>query len=137
MKEEIDKRLSDKNIRITNMRQMVLQMMMKQKSAISLAELEAKFDRVDKSTLFRTLKTFEEKKLIHSIDDGTGSLKYAICKDLCTIDHEDFHVHFLCTICKNTFCLDEIQIPSVTLPPNFSLESVNMIVKGVCSDCKK
>ena len=110
---------------------MVLQVLTEQKTAISLPELEQKFEKADKATLYRTLKTFQENKLIHSIEDGSGSLRYALCQDNCECDPEDLHVHFLCTNCNQTFCLNDIPVPTINLPSSFSLESVNMVVKGV------
>ena len=136
MKNEIDKKLTDKNIKPTAMRELVLQVLSEQKTATSLPELERKFEKADKATLYRTLKTFEENKLIHSIDDGTGSVKYALCQDACECHPEDLHVHFLCTRCKKTYCLNDITVPTINLPKKFSLESVNMVVKGACSNCK-
>nr|WP_321411195.1 Fur family transcriptional regulator [uncultured Carboxylicivirga sp.] len=137
MENEIDKKLEQKNIRPTAMRELVLQVLSEQKTAISLPELERKFEKADKATLYRTLKTFEENKLIHSIDDGSGSVKYALCQDSCECHPEDLHVHFLCTKCKQTYCLNDIPVPLLKLPTSFTLESVNMVVKGVCSNCKK
>lgn len=137
MNPEIDKRLQSKNIKPTAMRELVLQVLSEQKTAISLPELERKFEKADKATLYRTLKTFEENKLIHSIDDGTGSVKYALCQDTCNCQPEDLHVHFLCTKCNQTYCLNEIQIPDINLPYGFLLKSVNMVVKGICFNCKK
>ncbi len=102
-----------------------------------MPELEQKFEKADKATLYRTLKTFQENKLIHSIEDGSGSLRYALCQDNCECDPEDLHVHFLCTNCNQTFCLNDIPVPTINLPSSFSLESANMVVKGVCSNCKK
>jgi Fur family ferric uptake transcriptional regulator len=106
---------------------------------MSLSDLEQKFDKVDKVTLYRTLKTFEENKLIHSIDDGTGSIKYALFIDQCQCSLEsleNLHVHFLCSNCKLTYCLNEIPIPEINLPSCFTLDSINMVVKGICSNCK-
>jgi len=137
MKNEIDHKLEIRNIKPTAMRQLILQILTEQKTAISLPELESKFERADKATLYRTLKTFEKNKLIHSIDDGTGSIKYALCQDSCECHPEDLHVHFLCTNCNQTYCLNDISVPSINLPSSFSLESVNMVVKGVCSICSK
>lgn len=137
MKIEIDKKLENKNIKPTAMRQLVLQVLTEQKTAISLPELEQIFEKADKATLYRTLKTFENNKLIHSIDDGTGSVKYALCHDTCECHPEDLHVHFLCSKCKQTFCLNDIHVPTINLPVNFTMVSVNMVVKGVCSNCKK
>lgn len=137
MKKVIDNKLNLKNIKPTAMRELVLQVLSEQKTAISLPELERKFEKADKATLYRTLKTFEENKLIHSIDDGSGSAKYALCQDACECHPEDLHVHFLCGKCNQTFCLNEIPIPQLKLPYNFSLESVNMVVKGICANCNK
>ncbi len=132
----IESRLISRRIKPTAMRELVLKILSEQKTAVSLAEIENKFDKADKTTLYRTLKTFEENKLIHSIDDGTGSVKYALCKETCQCNPSDLHVHFLCTKCKHTYCLNDIAIPTIILPTDFKLENINMVVKGVCANCK-
>lgn len=33
--------------------------------------------------------------------------------------------------------LNEMPIPEIKLPHSFSLESVNIVVKGICSNCKE
>lgn len=137
MSQTPDDKLNNRNIKPTAMRELVLKVLTEQTTAISLAELEHKFHKADKVTLFRTLKTFEENKLIHSIDDGTGSVKYALCTESCQCNPDDLHVHFFCTLCHHTFCLNDIPIPSVNLPVHFNLESISMVVKGICSNCKK
>ena len=132
-----DNKLLNKNVKPTAMRELVLNALLEQNVAISLSDLEKKFNRVDKVTLYRTLKTFEENKLIHSIDDGTGSVKYALCAENCQCNPHDLHVHFFCTKCKHTYCLNDTPIPSVTLPLNFEISTINMVVKGTCPNCKK
>ncbi len=130
-----DDKLTNRNIRPTAMRELVLDILTEQTAAISLSDLEQNFHKSDKVTLYRTLKTFEEKKLIHSIDDGTGAVKYALCKESCQCHPEELHVHFLCLKCQHTFCLNDIPIPFIKLPVNFSIENINMVVKGVCANC--
>jgi len=137
MDKEIDKKLHSRNIKPTAMRELVLKVLTEQKTAISLSELEDEFANADKSTLYRTLKTFEEKKLIHSIDDGSGAMRYAVCHDSCECNPNDLHLHFFCNSCKQTFCLNEIPVPKINLPVGFKLENVNMVVKGICINCKK
>ena len=132
---DTDDKLTSRNIKPTAMRELVLDILTEQKMAISLSDLEQKFHKSDRVTLYRTLKTFEEKKLIHSIDDGTGAVKYARCKESCQCHPEDLHVHFFCIKCQHTFCLSDIPIPLINLPVNFSVENINMVVKGVCSNC--
>ncbi len=134
--EKTDEKLQARHIKPTAMRELVLKVLTDQKTAISLSDLEDQFERADKATLYRTLKTFEKSKLIHSVDDGTGSVKYALCNDSCICNPEDLHVHFYCTKCEKTYCLNDIPVPSINLPSGFQLESVNMVVKGVCANCK-
>jgi Fur family ferric uptake transcriptional regulator len=134
---ENETKLENRNIKPTAMRELVLRVLSEQTTAISLADLEQAFEKADKVTLYRTIKTFEEKKLIHSIDDGSVSVKYALCRETCQCHPEDLHVHFLCTKCKQTFCLTDIPVPSINLPVDFSLENINMVVKGICANCRK
>ena len=133
----IENKLSKYNIKPTAMRVLVLKVLVDQKTAICLSDLENKFDRADKVTLYRTLKTFEKNKLIHSINDGTGVVKYALCNENCVCDTEDLHAHFHCTKCKLTYCLNDISMPSIALPLNFTLDTINVVVKGKCFNCAK
>jgi len=132
-----DNKLTSRDIKPTAMRELVFDILAEQKTAISLSDLEQQFHKSDKVTLYRTLKTFEEKKLIHSIDDGTGAVKYALCKETCQCHPEELHVHFFCSKCQHTFCLNDIPIPSIILPVNFKLETINMVVKGICANCNE
>ncbi len=135
MNKEIDDKLKLKNIKPTAMRQLVLEVLLQHKTAISLPELEQKFEKADKSTLYRTLKTFQEKQLIHAVEDGTGSLRYAVCDDFCTCEPKDLHVHFLCIKCNKTYCLHDIPVPEIELPEGFTFENANFVIKGICKKC--
>lgn len=132
----MEDRLTKRDIKPTAMRELVLKVLTEQKTAISLSDLEHQFEKADKVTLYRTLKTFEENKLIHSIDDGSGSIKYALCLESCMCHPKDLHVHFKCIRCNQTYCLKDIPVPGIVLPSGFALESINMVVKGVCINCK-
>jgi Fur family ferric uptake transcriptional regulator len=131
-----EKQLRSRNIKPTAMRELVLDVLSRQTAAIGLPELEEHFEKADRTTLYRTLKTFEEKKLIHKIDDGTGTVKYALCSETCECEPDDLHVHFLCEKCEKTYCLYNIPVPTINLPPGFQLDGVNMVVNGICSNCR-
>jgi Fur family ferric uptake transcriptional regulator len=131
-------KLTNKNITPTAMRMLVLDFLLKQKSAISLSDIEKGLAPADRITIYRTIKTFEEKGLAHAIDDGTGSPKYALCADECDADHHyDMHVHFYCIHCGETICLPDSKIPQITLPMSFRSLEMNLTVKGVCDKCTK
>ncbi|HEY8659435.1 MAG TPA: transcriptional repressor [Hanamia sp.] len=136
MSKELESILIAKQINPTAMRLLVLEFLLKQKAAISLSDLEKEFERSDRTTLYRTLKTFEEKGMIHDIKDGTESIKYAICEADCKDGvHHDMHLHFYCTKCKELFCLPKAEIPEIILPPKFQLEEVSLVARGICSNC--
>ncbi len=135
MNEGLDNKMEFRHIRPTAMRAIVLKLMMEKTAATSLPELENELETADKATLYRTLKTFEQNKLIHRINDGSGTLKYALCKDSCDCDVEDQHIHFHCTKCNGTFCLNDISMPKIILPTGFSLTGIDTVVNGVCSNC--
>ena len=132
-----EQKLANKKINPTAMRMLVLDLLLKQHAAISLSDIEKSLGPADRITIYRTLKTFEEKGLIHIIDDGTGSPKYALCLEECDADrHHDMHVHFYCTSCKETFCLPDSKIPDLSLPNGFTSVEMNLVVKGVCNNCR-
>jgi len=134
--EEIEKQLNKFGVRPTAMRLLVHKFMASQKSAVSLTAVEENFEKSDRTTLYRTLKTFEEKCIVHQIDDGTGVPKYALCNhDESMARHSDLHLHFHCTQCNKTTCLTEHRIPQINLPEKFVPEDINMLIKGICDNC--
>ncbi len=124
-----------REIKPTAMRLLILRTMMRGNEAVSMADIERYLPTVDKSTISRTLSLFLFHRLIHCIDDGSGSVKYAVCDDDCDCSVEDEHTHFYCEECHRTFCLNHIHVPVVTLPDGFSLNSVNYVLKGLCPEC--
>ncbi len=136
MKEKIQKLLSDKKLKNTETRARVLEAFLLTKHALSNQDLENNFEYVDRVTLYRTLKTFEEKGIIHQALDGTDKNKYALCSENCSsVMHHDSHAHFTCSVCASTICLDDVQIPELKIPQGFSLESTNVILNGICNAC--
>lgn len=137
MCEGVLKKLVSRDIKPTPNRLLVLEAIMSASSPVSLADLEAILETVDRSSIFRTLNLFMSHHLVHVIDDGSGSLKYEVCtgEEECSVD--DMHVHFSCERCHKTICLSSTPIPPVELPDGFVMNSANYIVKGICGDCMK
>ena len=134
---EIASILKEGNLSITVSRQKILQLFLNSGGALSHADIERKagehFDRV---TIYRTLQTFVEKGLIHTIPTSDNSIKYALCKNDCIGGHHhDHHVHFVCNVCNNTFCLDDVVTPAISLPFGYNLSEIDVVVKGICRKC--
>ncbi|MDC7217571.1 MAG: transcriptional repressor, partial [Spirochaetales bacterium] len=114
----------------------ILKILLKKQKAVNLMEIEQQFDQVDRSTIFRTLKTFQQNCVIHKIDDGTGAMKFALCDENCSCLLGDLHAHFYCSRCGQTTCLKNHLIENPSLPENFFFESANFVIKGICADCR-
>jgi len=135
---KIEALLKQKSIKSTAMRNLVLQYFLKINKAIDLKDLEIEFHYSDRTTLFRTIKTFEEKGVIHAIKDGSNTTKYALCNEKCTAEnHIDIHPHFYCEKCKSTTCLRLISIPTINIGSDFTINATELIVKGVCDKCNQ
>ena len=133
---EIEKTLENKKVRPTAMRILIYKYLAEKNIAAALTDIENAFAKADRTTLYRTLKTFEEKGIVHQIDDGTGITKYALCEKGCNCDIEqDLHLHFHCTNCNETVCLTQHKIPHINLPEGYLAEDVNLVVKGICEKC--
>jgi len=57
---EIEQKLESKNVKPTAMRTLVYKTLAESGKALSLAELEQRFEKVERSTIFRALKSFED-----------------------------------------------------------------------------
>lgn len=137
MSENIEKLLLERDVKPTAMRILILKSMLGFSRAFSLADLETVMETVDKSTIFRTIILFHEKLLIHSIDDGSGAIKYSVCNSNCSCGISDTHAHFYCLHCNKTFCLEKVAVPDINIPDKLIPVSINLVIKGFCENCTK
>lgn len=124
-------------VRLTAMRLFVYRTMETFENTFSLADLEEKLDTVDKSTIFRIIRTFDEHHLLHDIEDGSGSKKYCLCHSSHHDSIEELHCHFYCNRCQRTFCLNDAHIPLVSIPEGFVTETAEYVIKGLCPECSR
>ena len=139
MDSKIQKILKDHSLRLTQGRSDIISVFIKKNVAIAHSDIEQEVDgKYDRVTIYRTLKSFLDKGLIHKVLDDSGVMHYALCDDACTeIGHQHDHIHFKCTACGETTCLDHVHIPSVDLPQGFTFGESNYLISGVCKKCNK
>lgn len=136
----IEKLLNRYDLRSTHIRREVLRLFLGCDHALTHhrieQEVQGEFDRV---TLYRTLRTFEEKGLLHRVLNDQDTIQYALCKDEHCQTHQhkhvDNHVHFQCEQCARTFCMDDVPIPLVDIPENYKVRSMQLLVMGICDEC--
>ena len=137
MGQSIESLLKEHQLRRTPMRVEVLRVLLDAgNTAIAHPELEQLLPKADRITLYRTLKTFEEKGLVHQVVDSSNATKYALCRDHCTEhQHHDDHAHFHCQDCGKTVCLDTITTSTFQVPAGFKVAQTHLVLEGTCDAC--
>lgn len=130
--------LRRKHLSITDSRKKILSLFLSSKDALAHGDIEKKAgEKFDRVTVYRTLQTFEEKGIIHTIPTADNSIRYALCKECEEGHHHDEHVHFVCSNCGRTICLDDVVSPKIELPEGYSVENVQVVINGICKDCSE
>lgn len=130
--------LADHGLRKTAFRKEVLSIFLANKGkAVTTSAIEESLENFDRITLYRTLKSFEEKGLIHLAMDINGQSRYALCNHNCNVEkHQDAHAHFHCDSCGHTTCLDDMHDSYESLvPQGYKIKDVQITFSGVCESC--
>ena len=128
--------LRRKNLSVTDSRKKILGLFLDSHDALAHGDIEKKAgEKFDRVTVYRTLQTFVEKGIIHSIPTSDNSVRYALCRDCQEGHHHDEHVHFVCSNCGKTICLDDVVSPAINLPERYIVEDVQVVINGICKDC--
>ena len=131
--------LKNNQLSITGSRKKILQLFLAEPGALAHGDIEKKAgEKFDRVTIYRTLQTFVDKGIIHTIPTADNSIRYALCKDDCHEGiHQDHHIHFVCRHCGNTYCLDDIVTPEIKLPRGYSADHTEVVVEGLCKNCNR
>ncbi|TQI71992.1 Fur family ferric uptake transcriptional regulator [Gramella sp. Hel_I_59] len=129
--------LRNNGIRPTKMRLFIYKYLKRKFYAVTLREIETAFVKKsehtrDRTTIYRSIKLFQKKGIIHQIDDGTAIAKYAFSVK----NSLDLHLHLHCMNCNKTFCLPN-KVPQENLPDKYEITEVNLVLKGACANCLK
>ena len=139
MTTQVDDILRRNSLSVTESRKKILNLFLNVQGALAHGDIETKAgEKFDRVTVYRTLQTFVEKGIIHTIPTTDNSVRYALCKDNCTEGHHhDDHVHFICHQCGATLCLEDVVVPEIKMRKGFSVNEIEVVVKGICLDCQQ
>jgi len=97
--------------------------------------IKNKHPEIGKATVYRTLKLFEEAKLISKIEFGDGRIRYEICTD------KEHHDHLICEKCKRSVEVIDPKIESLqkrlAQKHGFELTGHRLYLFGICKNCQK
>ena len=135
----IDDILRRNSLSVTDSRKKILNLFLNVQGALAHGDIEKKAgEKFDRVTVYRTLQTFVEKGIIHTIPTTDNSIRYALCKNNCSEGHHhDDHVHFICLQCGDALCLEDVAVPEIKIRKGFSINEIEVVVKGICLDCQQ
>lgn len=94
---------------------------------------------VDEVTVYRTLNTLAEHKLVHRVRGEGGAWRYAAATS--TEGHEGHpHAHFVCDQCGSVECLEQVPVPEQLFKPRslgrrYDVTHAELVVHGTCPKC--
>jgi Fur family ferric uptake transcriptional regulator len=137
---KIKKLLKSYGLKLTLCRYKLFEILSSADRALTYGEfLKLTGNSIDRVSLYRTLKSFEDLGIIHRVLGADGTSNYALSySENAALEIEKpnaQHLHFSCIICHGVFCLDTELVPAVSLPDAYEVHSLNMTVTGVCRSC--
>ena len=131
--------LSERNLKVTPQRRLILDTLLKRTDHLSSEELYAEVKERDSSigqaTVYRTLKLLTEAGLVEPLDFADGVARYEFNYG------RKHHDHLICDRCgANIEILDETierRQEELAAEHGFTLLRHKMYLYGICSDCKK
>jgi Fur family ferric uptake transcriptional regulator len=130
--------LKEKGLRVTPFREKFLQIFLNSNVALSVSDIENQLGEFDRITLYRTIKSFTKKGVIHEIVMPGDIKKLALCPVECSggkDHHEHNHIHFHCKNCKEIYCIETNQLPQLNLK-GYAIDQVEVQVSGTCLNCQ-
>ena len=133
---DVLQQIREKGLKATPARLDVIKVLGSTHLAYAHADLEGQFAEMDRVTLYRVLKDFEDAGLVHKIIDIQGVTRFALCRHSCPGEHHtDDHVHFNCQSCHKMYCWEQVHTPHVAMPKGFTALGLHTLIYGLCDEC--
>ncbi len=119
----------------TRMRVAVLETFYSTGKAYSMSGLLKQVDGSNRITLYRTLKSFVEKKILAEVSGKNNYPVYVLQCPKDSVSSFDYVAFFICRECGKTLSLQTDKPNVKGLPGNVSIEEEKLILSGTCGDC--
>jgi len=130
--------LKQKGLKATKFRKTLLKTFADCNSSLTTNEVVKNLEsRYNKATIYRAIYSFEKNGIIHQVPDAKGLSRYALCMDNCSPGiHHHLHAHLICNQCDQTYCIQEISVPSLSNAYGLNIENAELTLKGNCRSCR-
>ena len=126
--------LEQNNLSRTPCRVEILKTLKNAQSALSESEIREQLGyNYDRTTVYRTLRSFLSQDVIHSISLEGGEVRYALSEHKGT--SHTHHVHFYCNHCSGVYCISHKEFNTPVLPEGFVPDNFDLLINGRCKKC--
>lgn len=135
--EELQSILLETGLSRTKSRLQILSALQNSEAPLSGKEILKRLDgSCDRSTIYRTLNTLYENKVIQRVISD-HEMKYAVgTNDHDHLGHQQDHIHFKCKSCGQLICLADQKVADYALPEGFTKEENQFLIIGTCQLCQ-
>jgi len=113
----------------------ILSILEEKKQALAHKDIQLLLDNsVDRVTIYRALDRLVDEGKIHKVTGMEGIVQYAICHNCNKEEHHHNHIHFHCVQCETISCIEKVE-PKFKLPDGYTVENVQCMVSGICTNC--
>ena len=139
MKQIVDTILKENGLFITPVRKKILELFFEANHALTHGFIEEEFrDITNRQSIYRTLRVFLKKGILHIIPTTDNTTKFALSKsDMNAKNNTPKHIHFVCDKCNTTYCLYNVSAPQVRFPKKYKVQNYQIVVTGECPNCRK
>ena len=130
---KVEHLMAEHGVKVTANRLLIARALEQAGRPLSMMELEAQVESIDKSNVFRSLMAFKDAHLVHVLDGDP--VRYELCHSHHQDHDDDLHVHFFCVKCHKTYCLEEIPVPPVQAPEGYRVQEESYLLRGICPQC--
>jgi Fur family transcriptional regulator, ferric uptake regulator len=133
--------LRQAGLKRTPVRLAVLNVLSRDQQPLSAPQiLERLPEGTDHVTLYRTLNTLTESKILHRVRGDDQAWRYGLRENRGAARHE--HAHFVCDECGTVECLADAPAPETSakrsgVRPGYRVEYSEVLVHGTCPDCRR
>lgn len=118
---QIEKIISEKNLKLTSARKELLEIFSVEKKPISFEDIKNRIS-MDKATFYRNVSKFENESIVSSFESNDKKRYYEL--------QGSPHAHFICNECNQIECLQNVEPVKLQ-----GYKITDMIFKGICKNC--
>jgi len=123
----------------TGIREEILNVFLSCSFPLSMNDLKEKMSlECDRVTLYRNLRKFTQKGILHEVYLDKQDSKYVLPENIVNPKKVySEHPHFRCVNCEMVKCLTDKEIVHICLPEGFKKLEANYVIYGFCDVCNK